>query len=773
MEKRVGLGSLARREFLQVAAASAISAGSTVVKASDTSTAARPDEIWGPRIAAQPFDIQPFRAIRIPEWLKDISRYAYSVPDSENYRLAADHGVQMIDIAFGDPFGALFDSKFLARNPQIPADHLTRYVGECKRLGMRVTASIPPGLQVQAWKKHPDWRAVRTNSRDIPEVDLVQNPVGGGLCQMGPWGDFLIEVLAEILSLYPDVDGFGFDGIHTGGICYCVHCRHAYREDAKAEIPDVDLNSAAFRRYQLWLDRRMEAFVERMQKRLRSIKPECALVTWTTNAGRYGHFRDIPRNMSTRMNLLFDAPAQEFWLDETNRGNSIVPAFANAYLWAVTNHRIGFSEPYMMSHGNPYGTDSFPPQEVLRRVLLALTHGSHASISLGFPHHRQSALEGFRQIRRRHDWIVRKTPEPWGAMVMSDQTRVFYGRSSGKVEERYLANVFGMFRASVEEHLGMTVINDWNLNAEDLAPYRVLVLPNTACLGAEQARAIEQYVERGGGVVATVDTSLCDEFGAPRTDFALGSLFGVRYRGGLSSGKGMVEPIDANFAAGLSGDYWEQRRNIFDLAVKRASEIDHPKREEFVGDRAVTFKGQAVAIELRDAATPVAATIAPREAGGQSFPAAVVRRHGEGRVVYLAAGLDAAYYSYAYPYQRLVLAQAIRWAAGRPFGIQVEAPMCVHAGFYRQSLTEGDRLIVHLYNNLNSSGGHAKPDDDVPLREEIVPLHGISVSFHNYRIRRVAWQPDGVELSPDKQGAAWRVKIPPLEIHGMVVAELA
>ena len=81
------------------------------------------------------------------------------------------------------------------------------------------------------------------------------------------------------------------------------------------------------------------------------------------------------------MNLLLDAPDQEFWLDETNRGTTIVPAFANAYIWATTNHRVAFSEPYLLSHGNPYGKDSFPPQEILRRMLLAVTYGAQPSIA--------------------------------------------------------------------------------------------------------------------------------------------------------------------------------------------------------------------------------------------------------------------------------------------------------------------------------------------------------------------------------------------------------
>ena len=70
------------------------------------------------------------------------------------------------------------------------------------------------------------------------------------------------------------------------------------------------------------------------------------------------------------MNLLLDAPDQEFWLDETNRGNSIVPAFANAYIWATTNHRVAFSEPYILSHGNPYGKDSFPPHPKFRDLIV-------------------------------------------------------------------------------------------------------------------------------------------------------------------------------------------------------------------------------------------------------------------------------------------------------------------------------------------------------------------------------------------------------------------
>ena len=75
-------------------------------------------------------------------------------------------------------------------------------------------------------------------------------------------------MLAEIVTKFPDVDAFSFDGLHYGGVCYCQHCRENYRKDTGAEIPNADMNDPAFRRYQHWADRRMEDLVRRMQTRL-------------------------------------------------------------------------------------------------------------------------------------------------------------------------------------------------------------------------------------------------------------------------------------------------------------------------------------------------------------------------------------------------------------------------------------------------------------------------------------------------------------------------
>ena len=50
------------------------------------------------------------------------------------------------------------------------------------------------------------------------------------------------------------------------------------------------------------------------------------------------------------------------------------------------------------------------------------------------------------------------------------------------------------------------------------------------------AEQIREFVERGGSLVATYETSLYDEWGVARKDFGLADLFGVSFRG-MSKGR--------------------------------------------------------------------------------------------------------------------------------------------------------------------------------------------------------------------------------------------
>ena len=195
---------------------------------------------------------------------------------------------------------------------------------------------------------------------------------------------------------------------------------------------------------------------------------------------------------------------------------------------------------------------------------------------------------------------------------------------------------------------------------------------------------------------------------------------------------------------------------------------------QYVGAEQVTFKGPAVRVAVTGADAKIVGTMRAKDiAVPIDYPAVVTNTFGKGRVVYAAAGFDAAYYLYPYPYQRLVLKHAIQWAAGdnaAPFA--VDAPMCVHATLMRQSKA-GERLIVHLFNDSNTTAHHAHPIDDVPLREEVLPIHDIAITFAPcYKFRKIHLEPGGKELPMEKTAAGIRVVVPRLDVHSLVVGEL-
>ena len=140
-------------------------------------------------------------------------------------------------------------------------------------------------------------------------------------------------------------------------------------------------------------------------------------------------------------------------------------------------------------------------------------------------------------------------------------------------------------------------------------------------------------------------------------------------------------------------------------------------------------------------------TLRQKSGEGKEIPAVLTHTCGTGKVVYLAAGFDSAYYLYAYPYQRLVLRESVRHVAPAAAPVVIDAPMCVHSTVMRQNIKGDERLIVHLFSDLNTTAFHALANEDVPLREEVVPIHDIRVTFRpDYRLGRIHLEPGNIDL---------------------------
>jgi hypothetical protein len=710
----------------------------------------------------------PFEPVKPAEWVHGVTRMAFCTPGEIPDAVAA--GAQVVHTNINWPYYPLRRDGGAGASDS-DAKLLRDAVRACHSKGAKLVLGLPPFPSVDLVKAHPDWRVHTDPSGAAPTADPKENDLGTRLgCNNGPWGDYLIDVCAELLEDY-HLDGYSFDGNYHASICYCPACREGYRRDSTREVPDkANLDDVAYRQYLVWRGGRLEDHYRKLQTRLKGMNAKAVVITWSVNAGRYGHLLTSPRAMPARMNRLFDMPMQEWWLDETNLGASVAAPIGAAYVRAVAGYdRPAASEPYLMSRGNPYGNESFPRHEQTVRAMQALTNGSTPAFILSWGGHEQASAPVFEEVRRREPWVIGARPMPWAAMLVSEQTRQFHAYKD--IAQRFVPHVYGIFRAAMEEHLPLDLVNDWEVTAATLGRYRVLVLPNAAALSDAQADAVRRHVENGGGLVATCETSLCDEWGGPRNDFALADVLGVHYRGHPASPTGRPA-LDANFAVVVDENYWKQRDGVGRLTWKDHPLLRDARLEDLVPRKDVIFKGPQVLVSEPQDPASVAVRLKPEGSAEQPAPGVVVRDFGKGRVVYFAAGVDAAMWGYAYPYQRRLLARAIEWAAGEAFPVRVEAPMGVQATFWGQPGHAPRRIVVHLLNGIDSGANHGAPAAEVPLREEAVPVHGIRVRFAGDIPSRCHLEPGGTELRVVREGADAVVTVPPLAIHAMVVGEL-
>jgi hypothetical protein len=124
--------------------------------------------------------------------------------------------------------------------------------------------------------------------------------------------------------------------------------------------------------------------------------------------------------------------------------------------------------------------------------------------------------------------------------------------------ERRLTNLNGFDRALLEGHVPFDFILEDQILTHTLEKYRVLVTPNTAVMSDEAVHAIREFVRKGGGLVATGETSLYTEDVERRADYGLADVFNWHARPARGpSGLGREE---STIGKGIIG---ETSRNLF------------------------------------------------------------------------------------------------------------------------------------------------------------------------------------------------------------------
>jgi hypothetical protein len=280
------------------------------------------------------------------------------------------------------------------------------------------------------------------------------------------------------------------------------------------------------------------------------------------------------------------------------------------------------------------------------------------------------------------------------------------------------------------------------VNAEDIGKetdgLSVLVLPNVGALSDGQCDSIRRFVERGGALIATGASSLYDEWGDARKDFALADLFGAHAPGGEFGRKG-VEQVHSylrlipEMRARMGGPHAGEEPSF--------SGARHPVLKGFNETDIIPFGGVLENLRVDAGAiapltfVPAFPVYPPETAWMRQpktdVPGLVLHNAGNSRVAYLPADIDRRYARTNLPDHGDLLANIVRWAAGSSIGLEVRGPGLIDCHVYRQP----GRMILHFVN-LTNEGTWRGPLDELisvgPMQVRVkLPedVHGRNAQF--------------------------------------------
>ena len=568
---------------------------------------------------------------------------------------------------------------------------------------------------------HPDWFAVDTSGKPYKAGDLFIT------CINSPYyKEYLPNILREIAQRYLP-EGFtdnSWSGLSRENICHCEHCRKSFLERSGQPLPtQKNWQDPVYRDWIMWsYARRVDLWELNNRVTREAGGPNCLWVGMNSGSisSQCQSFRDY-REICARSEIVM--------LDHQARGEG--GFHQNAETGALIHGLIGWNRLIpesmaMYQAGKPtFRKTSRPVAESRLWMLEGIAGGIQP-----WWHHVGASQEDLRQfdiagpINRWHEahqeFLINRTPIASVGLVWSQRNMDFFGRDHANelIELPWRGWSHALVRARIPYlpvHIDELERQSANLSA--------LVLPNLAALSEAQAASVRRFVERGGGLVATGRTSLYDEWGQPRRDFALAELFGAQ----------LVSQASGNSQSSL---YEPDRRHSSEtlhsyLRVKSGLETNTIRRDilsGFEGTEVLPFGGWlGDVVAAQDAEVLLTYVppfpIYPPETSWMREPRTSIAglimntKTSRGRVAFLPADVDRRFGSDHLPDQGRLLSNLARWAVGGQLPLRITGPGFIDCRYYRQS----NRCILHLVNL--TAGEASAPVDELiavgPLKIEI------------------------------------------------------
>jgi len=645
----------------------------------------------------------------------------------------------------------LYDSKFFPKHPGLERDLLRELADEFAKhedlhlfpynsLGYFAKGEICAGLK-------NDYRAL---SADGSFIDAWwAGETGYAVCLNNPhYVEAFAGACVEMVRDY-GASGIYFDGPRWGwwGACYCRFCKAVVkRNHGGGEVSNERLD-----------EHRLEVREQGYVYSVKTIKEAVTAV------------RDVPvvfnLNIEEREMLAVMGVSEGALVAEAHRGQS---SFMGVLNFVKTGAAFRAAQWAYSPPGNYNDFVTYENEDTKLFGMMQLAHGATPIVETMHAYlHDDTGVAAVRDMftvmQANEELFYEHQPVPGIALLYSAQSMTG--------DHEYQQHYQGAFRALTHDHQQFSVILDDDVTIETLSRYNVLCLSQAVCLSDAQIAAITAFVQQGGGLVATAQTSLCDENGRERGNFGLAELFGADFSGmahpdwGHAYGPRVYARVTGEGgiiqrpAAGrlIAHDY------TFAFSQAHHAEGVLYSTPEITPRQQAIIVAESVTVDEDPAWTAPDGCFMPPYDLRTTGASATAQTFGDGRVVYMAHSFDKLYGARGFIDVLHFINGAVDWASGTRRPMRTDGP----SGLLCHLTEMGDRRALHLVNYTGNINEHA-----VYRVDWVAPLVDIPVELHQSSARKLvsaSLLSSGVAVPWQEEGDAVQLNVSVLDGYECVL----
>jgi hypothetical protein len=562
------------------------------------------------------------------------------------------------------------------------------------------------------YQAHPDWFALDGKGKPYKAGELYIS------CVNSPYyNEHIPAILREISELYHP-EGFtdnSWSGLGRESICYCENCKKSFFDKTGNTIPLVmNWYDPVYQKWIRWnYARRLEIWDlnNRTTKSAGGVQCIWSGMNSGSISGQSRSFRDY-NEICKRADIIM--------LDDQSR-NDASGFQRNGDTGKLIHGMLGWDKLVpesmaMYQQGRPqFRVASKPEPEARMWMVEGVAGGIQPWWHMVAAYHEDrrmyhTAGPFYHWYKSNEKFLINRKPVATVGVVWSQENTDFYGRDNAN--ELVELPWRGITEALIRAKIPYLPVHADHID-RDANQFSLLILPNLAVMTDNQVNSIKKFVERGGNLIATGETSLYDNWGKIRSDYALGDLFGAHFQ--KQSNDNPVIPKLGGSAyhsyLRLSPELRAQMNGPHNSTEPTITGRRHMVLKGFEETDILPFGGLLQPLKT-DPGVEVLMTFIPQfpiyppetawmRTPKTDIPGLILNsKHGNSRIAFLPADIDRQFGHYNLPDHGDLLANLIRW------GVKDNIPFSVDGalGLFDYHLyQQSDRLILHIVNLTNSA----------------------------------------------------------------------